>query len=249
MNSHVQYGMVQTMISLSQQRLLVIAPHADDEVLGCGGLIHKIKKAGGQVFVLFLTNGDTKDFSKKGTSSVSERMQEIENVAAFLQFDAYHIGFTGNEYHLKLDAHGQQKVIHLIERDSPVSIEKVKPTMIAFPSLYSYNQDHQLAARATHAALRPVESETKHFIPIVLAYEMPADQWSLHNQTPPNFLVRLSREEMDAKINAMNLYASQTRPFPNLRSSESIEAMGRVRGALSSHEFAEAYLSYRFITE
>ena len=42
------------MISFKNARLLVIAPHADDEVLGCGGLISKIKSVDGKVFVLLL---------------------------------------------------------------------------------------------------------------------------------------------------------------------------------------------------
>ena len=41
-----------------ETRLLVVAPHCDDETLGCGGLIHDVVQAGGQVFVVFMTNGD-----------------------------------------------------------------------------------------------------------------------------------------------------------------------------------------------
>lgn len=41
-----------------QTRLLVVAPHCDDETLGCGGLIHDVVQAGGQVFAVFMTNGD-----------------------------------------------------------------------------------------------------------------------------------------------------------------------------------------------
>ena len=50
------------MFDFKGQKLLVIAPHPDDEVIGCAGLIQKIKNGGGKVFVLFLTVGDTNDF-------------------------------------------------------------------------------------------------------------------------------------------------------------------------------------------
>ena len=43
--------------NLKNKRLLVISPHADDEVLGCGGLISKVKKEGGKVFVLIFNVG------------------------------------------------------------------------------------------------------------------------------------------------------------------------------------------------
>ena len=232
---------------LNNERLLIIAPHPDDEVIGCAGLISKIKAGGGKVFVLFLTIGATKDFSRKGASSISEREAEIVKVVKFLKIDDYEIAYRGNEYHLRLDAHGQQPIINLVERISRVSIEKIRPTIVTFPSLYSYNQDHQLVAQATHAALRPAEPTTKHFVPTVLAYEMPMDEWSLNQQSVPNFFVPLTSVEMKRKTDAMSLYTSQMRPSPNPRSLEILTSLARLRGAHVGHEFAEAYYSYREI--
>lgn len=233
-------------MDLKNEKLLVIAPHADDEVLGCGGLIRKIKNAGGRVYVQFLTNAPTRDFSKKGKSTLDERNREIEAVAKFLKFDAWHMAFEDDEHHLKLDKHGQSKIIQLVERKSPLAIEKIKPTIIALPSLYAYNQDHQLSARAVHAALRPAES-TKHFVRTVLAYEMPADKWSVTMQNVPNFFVKLTASEFKAKLESIKLYSSQLRPSPNLRAIKTIEALGRLRGALCGARFAEAYLLYRHV--
>lgn len=233
-------------MDLTQKKLLVIAPHPDDEVLGCGGLIQKVKRAGGKVYVLYLTVGDTQDFSKKGASSVSERRKEIEAVVRYLKIDEYDIGHVGM-HHLKLDVLGRLEVMSLVERKSKVAIEKVKPDIVAFPSLYSYNQDHQLTARATHTALRPAESETKHFVKTAIAYEVPADGWSMHHQIVPNVFMRLTREEIQTKTRAMELYVSQMRPFPNPRSLETIESLARLRGSHTSAEFAEGYVGYRII--
>jgi len=119
----------------SSDKLLVIAPHPDDEVIGCGGLIQKVKKAGGKVYVIFLTNGTTNDFSKNGPSTENERDEEIKKVSKFLDFDDYHIAFEGNDFHLKLDTIGQKKIMDMIERESPISIEKIKPTIVVFPSV------------------------------------------------------------------------------------------------------------------
>src|SRR3990167_4258794 len=58
-------------MDFKKQKLLVIAPHPDDEVIGCGGLIAKIKDAGGQVYVLFLTVGDTRDMELLGAKVIS----------------------------------------------------------------------------------------------------------------------------------------------------------------------------------
>lgn len=233
-------------MDLKHEKLLVIAPHADDEVLGCGGLILKIKNAGGRVYVQFLTNAPTKDFSKKGKSTLDERNKEIEAVAKYLKFDAWHMAFEDDDHHLKLDKHGQSKIIQLVERKSPLAIEKIKPTIIALPSLYAYNQDHQLSARAVHAALRPAES-TKHFVRTVLAYEMPADKWSVSTQNVPNYFVPLSSADLKAKLTSIKLYKSQLRPAPNPRALKTIEALARLRGSMCGARFAEAYLLYRHV--
>ena len=103
------------MLSFKDKKVLIISPHPDDEVIGCGGLISKIKENGGKVYVLFLTNGDTNDFSAVGKSTSRQRNNEIEKVAKFLKFDDYEIAFEGNSYHLRLDKVPQIEIISKIE--------------------------------------------------------------------------------------------------------------------------------------
>ena len=231
-------------INLKNQRLLIIAPHPDDEVIGCGGLIQKIKQGGGQVFILFLTIGDTRDFSKKGFSTLDERKYEIGKVSKFLKYDDYDIALEGNEFHLKLDLLGQKELMDKIERESSVAIEKIKPTIIAFPSNTSYNQDHQIAARAAHASLR-TSSSHKHFIETVLSYESPADFWSLNDKLTRNFFVPLTKIEFENKLAALALYSSQARSFPSSRSKEAILALAKFRGVECISEFAESFTIFR----
>lgn len=236
------------MLNLKKQRLLVIAPHPDDEVIGCAGLIKRIKSEGGRVYVMFLTVGDTKDFTKKGLSTAKERQIEIEKVAKFLKFDGYSMEFSGNDYHLKLDTLGQKKLMGVIERESKVSIEKIKPTIVAFPSFTSYNQDHRVAALAALAATRPAPSGAKHFVPIVLSYEEAADQWSHDVMLTPNLFVPLSKNQLDAKMKSLKLYKSQLRAAPNLRAPELLETLAILRGAQCGQNFAEAYSCLRMTT-
>lgn len=230
----------------SREKLLIIAPHADDEVIGCAGLIQKIKKNGGRVHVLFLAVGDTQDFSATGMSTGDERLQEIESVVERLHIDSYDIAFRGNDFHLRMDMVGQQKLIDLIERKSPVSIETIKPTIIAFPSLVSYNQDHQAAALAAHAALRPSHKQ-KHFVSTVLTYENPAERWRLRHDSEANYYVPLTSREMNIKLTAMKLYKSQDRPTPNPRSVPLLKAWAQVRGGQCGAAYAEAFVAYRVI--
>lgn len=235
------------MTNLSKQKLLVVAPHPDDEVIGCGGLIKKIKDSGGMVYILFLTVGDTKEFSRKGHSTANQRQKEIEAVSKFLKFDDYEIAFMGNEYHLKLDLLGQKAIMETIERQSKVAIERIKPTIVAFPSIDSYNQDHRIAAEATHATLRPAQNKFKHFVPTVISYEEVADGWKLKEAKEPNFFVPLTQKEINVKLSALKLYKSQARAFPDTRAIETIRSLAKIRGAQSGNDFAESYFAYRVI--
>ena len=232
------------MLSFKDKKVLIIAPHPDDEVIGCGGLISKIKEGGGKVYVLFLTNGDTNDFSKAGISTSKQRNGEIEQVAKFLKFDDYHLALPGNLHHLKLDLAGQLKLMGIIERDSPVSIEKVKPSIVAFPFPDSYNQDHRIAAHATHAALRPASDKFKHFVPTAISYESPAEQWRFKEQEI-NFFVPLTTGQLAAKTSALKLYRSQIRQEPHPRSIEIVKALAVIRGAQCGNNFAEGFKIHR----
>lgn len=236
------------MLDFKKQKLLVIAPHPDDEVIGCGGLIKKIKGAGGKVYVLFLTAGDTRDFTKKGLSTGKERQREIEKVAKFLKYDSFDLAFLGDDYHLKLDLLGQKTLMDVIERGSKVSLEKIKPTIVAFPPVTSYNQDHQIAAKAVYATLRPSPRVNKHLVNLAIAYEGPADQWTLEARANINFFVPLSKGELDTKIKALAFYKSQVRAHPSTRSFETLAALATLRGSQSGNNLAEGYTSYREVT-
>ena len=111
------------MISFKDQKVLILAPHPDDEVFGAGGLIHRIKREGGKVYILYLTVGTTRDFSKRGGSTEKERVREIEKAAKFLKYDGWKIAFPGNDYHMKLDSVPQLHLINEIERGDKISLE------------------------------------------------------------------------------------------------------------------------------
>src|SRR3990167_2835745 len=226
-------------MDFKKQKLLVLAPHPDDEVIGCGGLIKKIKDAGGKVYVLFLTVGDTRDFTKEGLSTAKERIKEIEDVAKFLKYDDWDLAFEGNDYHLRLDTLGQKALMDVIERDSKVAIEKVKPTIIAFTSPESYNQDHRIAGFSAHASARPQPKGAKHFVETVLSYEEPADGWTAMKIQDPNFFIELSKNDLAAKTAALSLYESQARSAPSVRSQETIEELAKLRGSQCGVNYAE----------
>ncbi len=232
------------MISFKNQSLLVVAPHPDDEVFGCGGLIYRVKREGGSVHVLFLTVGTTKDFSKKGASSLDERLKEIDRVVKFLQIDSYHVAFPGNEYHLQLDHVPQKELINEIERGT-VSLESLKPTILAFPSSFDYNQDHRAANEACISATRPVNGTFKHIPRLLLEYEFPYAGWSPLQGSAPNFFVSLDKPALNAKLKALKLYKSQMKVQKGPISVYGAESLARARGIIASADHAEAFVLRR----
>jgi len=233
------------MSNLRDETLLIIAAHPDDEVLGCGGLISKVKEGSGKVFVLFLTNGTTADFSGKGISTQAEREEEIKSVSEFLRLDGYRIAFAGNKFHLRLDeAVSQKDLMDEIERGQ-ISLESTTPTIVAFPSLDDYNQDHKAVAVAAFASCRPAPAVTKKVPAVVLSYEHPTGGWGLSTGMYPNFFVPLSQKNLKDKLHALKLYKSQVRKNPHPRSLEVVESLARVRGSLCGTDYAEGYSLHR----
>lgn len=237
------------MLNFSKQRLLIVAPHPDDEVLGCAGLIQKVKEQGGKVYVLFLTVGITSDLSKKGISTSRERIKEIKKVAKFLDYDSWRIAFVGNQYHLKLHTVPISDIIYQIEGHEDISIKTIQPTIVATTQMHDYNQDHRTCFEAVMAATRPAPHTLKPLINFILGYEFAGSAgWGILPSYRPNFFLQLTKVELQTKIKAMNLYLSQKRTRTHSRSSDSISALAHFRGIHCSVTASEAYYIYRLFS-
>ena len=80
-------------ISFRNRVILIIAPHPDDEVLGCGGLISRVKVEGGKVHVLCFTVGDIKQYG--GHSHTEKRIKEMNKVMKYLKVDSFNLALVG----------------------------------------------------------------------------------------------------------------------------------------------------------
>lgn len=235
-------------LALGSMTTLVIAPHPDDEIFGCGGLLHRVKMAGGRVYVLYITVGDTVDFSEKGYSTAEERMEEVAQVARLLDFDGYSMALPGNEYHLKLDSVPQATLVHAIERAGDISLRGLRPDIVLAPSVSDYNQDHRATALAAMTAVRPGPRNHKSFPSLVLSYELPYQQWNVADSLPaPNLLVALEPSNMAAKIAALELYKSQMKSPESPLSVHGAEALATYRGLQCESARAEAFQIKRLV--
>ena len=225
--------------NLKNQCLLVVAPHSDDEVLGCGGLISKIKNEGGKVFVLIFNLGFEKDDTKE---SQEKRKNEVREVMNLLKVDDYHLVHDQSDNNRDLDAEPLHSLIEVIESTSNVSLEKVSPTMVAIPTIFSHHQDHVHVHHACIAALRPISTPVSN---IVLSYEAPEhSRWSASGVFEPNLFVEID-DVIENKIIAFNKYRSQIRP--GSRDDDSIRNQAKYRGQEVGKNLCEAFYVHRFI--
>ena len=199
----------------------------------------KIKKSGGNVFVLIFNLGFEKDDTPE---SQQKRKNEVENAMKILNVDDYHLVHTTPDGNRDLDARPLHSLIEIIESTSNVSLEKISPTIVAIPTIYSHHQDHVHVHNACIAALRPISTPVAN---VVLSYEAPEhSRWSASGIFEPNFFVDID-DVIDKKIEAFLQYESQIRPGG--RDADSIRNQAKYRGEEVGKKLCEAYYSHRFI--
>jgi len=228
-------------MNFKNERLLVIAPHADDEVLGCGGLISRIKSDGGKVYVLIFNVGSIEKVDNKKLTAL--RKKETNDAMKFLKVNDYETIFDSPDDNRYLDAKPLHTLISKIETDSKVSLTKIKPTIVAVPTIFSHHQDHVHVFKACMAALRPISTPISN---VVLSYESPEhSRWSANGVFEPNFYVDIEKF-LDKKINAFYKYKSQIRGGG--RDKHTIRNQAQYRGKEVGCNACEAFYVHRFVT-
>lgn len=212
--------------------VLIIAPHALDEVLGCGGTMAAHAAAGEPVHVLVLC-GD-------GSGLDGKRREGAAFAAKLLGSEAPRFGgFPEN----KSDTIPIGSVVSLIED----VVRQVKPRTVYVSHGGNLNIDHQTAFRATATALRPVPGGT---VARLFSYEiLSSTDWA-----PPGFgapflpthFVDIG-QTIDKKMHALKGYEVDLRPEPHARSMASIERLARSRGNSVGLAAAEAFAVLRSI--
>ena len=213
--------------------VLVLSPHADDEILGCGGFISKFSKKGFLFYVLILTNankGAPEIFSLKDINKIRKESKQANNIIGTKKL------FFENLPALNLNNYPQYKISNIIER----YINKLKPEIVFIPSANDINDDHKIIFKTAKVAMRP---NKKNSIKKILSYEVLSEtEWNENEKSfKPNYFVSLTKDEIDNKVNAFLQYNSQQKKFPHPRSKEAIISLSKVRGSQAYANYAEAF--------
>jgi LmbE family N-acetylglucosaminyl deacetylase len=217
--------------------ILVIAAHPDDEVLGCGATMARLASEGAAVSILILATGLTSrlDFDQ-GQKEVLLRTHHDRAVRAGHLIGAREVNLAGYPDQL-MDTVPLLDITQAIERE----IERVRPDTIFTHHGGDLNMDHVIAYRATLTATRPVPGCT---VREVYAYEIPSStEWSFQRFEPkfqPNVFVDIAGS-IEKKIEAMQVYESETRPFPHPRSPKALRSLAARWGSVAGLEAAEAF--------
>ncbi len=215
--------------------VVVITPHADDEVIGAGGLIASLSDSRARVFILYVVADTFHHYGFDGPAALDVRRAEIDRVAGILGFE-YSIVYEGKDLIERLDTVPQRELVDTFE----AIIEARKPGLLLLPHGDDYDQDHRAVFDAAFAAARPIpENCGKFFTRRVATYESPKLAW-MESPFKPN-LYRDITGHLDRKLEALRAYRSQLREPPHVRSPENVAALARLRGSEFGVHHAEAF--------
>ena len=220
-------------------KVLVIAAHPDDEVLGCGGSIARHRAAGDAVAVLIMADGVG---SRSGTDApaAAARQQCAQQAAKILGVQD-----------LTLLAYPDNRMDEATLLDVVQDIEKVMarcvPDIVYTHHAGDVNIDHRIVHDAVIAACRP---QPGHTVKQLLFFETPSStEWrppASHAVFAPNWFSDISAT-LELKLQALAAYAPELREFPHPRSLQAVEHLARWRGASAGLAAAEAFELGRLI--
>ena len=206
-----------------KKKILVIAAHPDDEVLGCGGslLLHKIRKD--EINIIFMSNG-VSSRSKENFSEVIKRKKMAH--------------FPDNE----MDKISLLTITKKIEK----IIFKIKPTLIYTHSFSDLNIDHQKTFEATLTACRP---QPKFSVKEIYSFEIPSSTGWHHYKLKkfnPNLYVDITKI-IKKKCELLKIYSKEMRKPPHARSIKGLLNLSSYRGNQVGLKNAEAFEIIRIL--
>lgn len=225
---------------MKNEKVLIIAPHADDEILGCGGIMAKYQQQNTDVFICIVTNGHIgapELFKKEGTEKVrtealsSHRYLGVKKTF-FLDFPAPRLD-TIPSYKLSLK-------IEKIIRENQI-------TNLFIPHRGDIHKDHRITYEAALVSARPINDNP---VREIYAYETLSEtEWAApfgDDAFIPNVFHDIG-DSLEIKKRAFQYFTTQVKEFPHPRSLKSIEVLSNYRGATIGVNNAEAFMLIRKI--
>ena len=220
-----------------KKRVLVVAPHPDDETLGAGGAIAKYIDEGNDVTVLVISGHLPPIYSKKDYELTVKEAKQAFNVLGIRKSKFLEIPATLVAYQPAGLLNGQIAEV----------VNEIEPQIVLMP-FPDRHVDHRVIFESVMVATRPLLKGRG--IELLATYETLSEtHWNAPHIEPnfvPNFIVDITHQ-LKRKIDALACYQSQIPAFPGSRSLEAIKALATFRGTQAGFAFGEAYQIVRMI--
>ena len=226
-------------LGFMKNRILIIAAHPDDEILGCGGTVSRLVSEGASAFTMILGEGATsRDDNRNRDSRIEEiktlkrnieKANEIIGVEETFSFD-----FPDNRF----DSVPLLDIVKTIEK---VKI-RVQPNIVFTHFSNDLNIDHYITNKAVLVATRPMSNEV---VKEVYAFEvLSSTEWNFPLSFSPNYFVEITNSLKEKQM-AMNVYKGELRKYPHPRSLKAIEINAEYWGTRTGLGKAEAFATLR----
>lgn len=224
-------------------KVLVVAAHPDDEVLGCGATAARLVAEGDDVHFAILGEGMTSRHAAREDAD-SEQLAALHRQA---HSAAARLGVKSVVMHRLPDNRLDQVPLLDVVKVVEDLVERLKPEVIYTHHGGDLNVDHGVIHRAVLTATRPLAGQP---VREIYAFEVPSStEWAFQRLEPafrPNVFVDVTRT-LEAKIAAMECYGTEVRKFPHPRSSEALRAIAVRWGSVAGCGAAEAFELVRSI--
>ena len=211
------------------RRVLVIAAHPDDEIIGVGGTIARYASVGDSVYVAILTEGASVQFPGE-PEKITLKRTHVLKAAEVLGVKEV---FFGNFPDQKLDACPIIEVTNFIE----TIIKETYPSIVYTHHFTELNRDHRIAYEATSVAARPFSDSS---IERLLCFSVDTlSHWG-EGLAQYNIFSDIS-DTLELKLRAMQVYETEVRKYPHPRSLEALRQIAYRNGAIVGLKAAEMF--------
>ncbi|OJJ19301.1 PIG-L family deacetylase [marine bacterium AO1-C] len=233
-------------LNFKNKKILVVVAHPDDELLGLGATIHKlITEQNCNVRAVILGEGIT---SRADARDREKWQQELEthrqNIYNAQKCIGYHSVGIYDLPDNRFDSIPLLDIVKIIEKEKT----QFQPEIIFTHHGADLNVDHQRTFEAVMTATRPMQQEV---VKTILTFETPSStEWQAFNQPNPflpNFFVSVREQNLKAKIDGMESYVFEKRPYPHPRSPKSLTYRAKFWGNRIGQDMAEAFMLVRTI--
>lgn len=219
-------------------KILTVAAHGDDEILGCGATVAKRVSDGDKAYLLILGEGVTsrEGWTQQELDSLHECIEKANNKIGIPKKNIFVESFPDN----KFDTVALLDIVKTVLRIKDI----VKPDVVFTHHPHCLNIDHRITYEAVVTATRPMQNET---VKSIYAFEiLSSSEWSFPQRFSPNVFFDI-KETINCKIAAMMEYSGELREYPHPRSLFGIYQNAQTWGMKVGIPFAEAFECVRII--